>query len=143
MQTKQFATFCDTYGAKIHHTPPLYAQADGLVERVNRGIKKRLQITKLTPTFGPEVYVVVSAKGGDCIIKSEEDGTERRRHVNFLKKPPTPLQDQEIPSHAPHHLSFQQQHRQQPSNEQPAAHSVDDHRASVSRSPPRVQQQKT
>lgn len=42
-----FKTFCDLHGIKLEHTPPLYAQANGLVERVNRDIKKRLQISRL------------------------------------------------------------------------------------------------
>lgn len=45
--SKPFLDFCSTWNIIVHHTPPLYAQANGLVERVNRGIKKRLQISKI------------------------------------------------------------------------------------------------
>lgn len=43
----EFQDFCKNWAIKLIHTPPLYAQANGLVERVNRGIKKRLQISNI------------------------------------------------------------------------------------------------
>lgn len=42
----EFIEMCDTYGIKIFHAPPRWPQANGLVERQNVGIKKRLQISK-------------------------------------------------------------------------------------------------
>lgn len=46
--SKEFNSFCYHHAIRIHHTPPLFAQANGLVERQNRGIKKRLQISYLS-----------------------------------------------------------------------------------------------
>lgn len=40
-----FNEFCDTYNIKIFFTPPRYAQANGLVERMNANIKKRIMIS--------------------------------------------------------------------------------------------------
>lgn len=189
--SKDFKEFCRSNIIQIYHTVPGWAQANGLVERQNRGIKKRLQISaltksksweddllidyltmyrttvhdttgktpfelmhggrkmkdkipalnpwtsvmdsevrdrdtiqkgqmkeraddsrgakescievgdkvflrnapknKLTPNFSPEVYTVLSAKGGDYTIKSDESNVVRRRHVTTLKKILSPL----------------------------------------------------
>lgn len=186
-----FKGFCRSNNIRIYHTVPGWAQANGLVERQNRGIKKRLQISaltksktwkddllidyltmyrttaqettgktpfelmfggrkmkdkipaltswtsamdeevrdrdtirkgqmkeraddsrgakesnievgdkvflrnaptnKLTTNFGPEIYTVLSAKGGDYTIKSDESNVVRRRHVTTLKKISNPL----------------------------------------------------
>lgn len=40
---------------------------------------------KLVPNFGKDEFVVVTRKGGDCIIQSES-GVEKRRHISHLKK---------------------------------------------------------
>lgn len=42
----EFQDFCKSYGIKIFHAPPFWPQANGMVERQNRGIKKQLQISK-------------------------------------------------------------------------------------------------
>jgi hypothetical protein len=42
--SKDFKDFCDIYGIKIFHTPR-YAQANGLVERMNANLKKRIAIS--------------------------------------------------------------------------------------------------
>ena len=185
--SKEFKTYCDSYAIRIFHTIPEWPQANGLVERQNRGIKKNLQISKqqnpkewkkrllvdyltmyrstaqdttgvspfemmfgrkmrnkipaltvkssfdasevgerdkivkglrkeredesrgakeskvelgdkvllkntdkskLTTNFGKEIYTVVSKNHADCVIQSEREGVERRRHVQVLKKVP-------------------------------------------------------
>lgn len=40
----EFKHFCDTYAIKLMFTPPKWAQANGLVERMNKNIKKQLII---------------------------------------------------------------------------------------------------
>jgi hypothetical protein len=42
----EFYDFCERFAIKIFHTPPFWPQANGLVEKQNSGIKKRLQISK-------------------------------------------------------------------------------------------------
>jgi hypothetical protein len=44
--SEEFKEFCETFDIKIFHTPPFWPQANGLVEKQNTGIKKRLQISK-------------------------------------------------------------------------------------------------
>lgn len=44
--SKELKTYCNNSGITILHTPPMLAQANGLVERQNRSIKKVLQISK-------------------------------------------------------------------------------------------------
>lgn len=56
----EFKEFCRCWDIKLHHTPPLYAQANGLVERVNRGIKKRLQISGIEDRRNWETDLLVS-----------------------------------------------------------------------------------
>ena len=48
--SSEFKDFCDTFGIKIFHSPPFWPQANGLVEKQNTGIKKRLQISKAAGT---------------------------------------------------------------------------------------------
>lgn len=40
---------------------------------------------KLKPNFKPEKYTVISAKGGDYVVKSDVSGVVKRRHVTSLK----------------------------------------------------------
>lgn len=44
--SSEFKEFCVEFNIKIFHTPPYWPQANGLVEKQNSGIKKRLQISK-------------------------------------------------------------------------------------------------
>lgn len=46
-QNREFLQFCQGYGIKLFHSTPEWPQQNGLVERQNSGILKRLRISQL------------------------------------------------------------------------------------------------
>lgn len=47
--SREFKSFCTENGVKLYSTPPYWPQANGLVERQNRSLLKRLKISANTP----------------------------------------------------------------------------------------------
>lgn len=49
-------------------------------------VKKVVRNSKLSPTFGPEVFTVTKRTGAELVVKCNESGKEYRRNVSHVKR---------------------------------------------------------